>query len=464
MKIHFVGIKGVGMTNLALVLKKMGYEVQGSDVEEEYITDILLKKYKIPVFKGFSPENIRGVELIIFTGAHKGLENIEVKTAFKKGIPVYHLSEFIGKKLLSLFKTRIGVAGTHGKTTTSSILSYALLNLNQKLGYIVGAPNFNEKYEGGDFTGKDYFVLEADEYAVSPPIDLTPKFFYYSFDFIVLTTLDFDHPDVFKNKNHVKEVFREFLERNVSAEVFFNAEDTNLIELTKTIRNKVWSYGYSEENDIVIVNQTFSEKGSEFELELFSKEKAKFKVRLLGSHNVLNTTGVIGVLYRLGFSPNQIKKAVEDFFGAKRRLEFKGYFKNTMVFDDYGHHPTEIKATLNALKTSFPDKKILAIFQPHTYSRTQALLEDFAKAFDLADYVFILPIFASAREKKEDFNITSQDLVNRINVYNPKAKLVKSFQEVFSETKRLNNVDIILTIGAGDVYKCLEYFPLKNEK
>ena len=463
MRLHLVGIKGVGMTNLAVLLKKMGYKVKGSDVGKEYITDKLLRKHKIPVLKGFSPKNIGKTDRVIFTGAHKGEENVEVQFARRMGVKTLHQSEFIGKELLPLFKNRIGIAGTHGKTTTSSLVAYGLLNLGQKTSYIVGAPFFNNDFEGGDYLGKEYFVLEADEYAISPPKNLTPKFFYYDLDFIILPSLDFDHPDVFKDIEEVEKAFIKFLEKNPKATVFLNREDKDLIKLSKKVPNKKIFFGFSKGSQIRVFKPKFFPDGSRFIVEFFGKEREEFEVSLLGEHNILNAAGVIGLFYFLGFSPQKIRKAVKGFFGAKRRLEFKGYYEESMVFDDYAHHPSEIEATLKALKTAFPGKRILAIFQPHTYSRTQALLKKFALALSKADYSLILPIFASAREKKDDFKISSQDLIKEIEKRRGKTDFAENFEKVFQKARELKNIDIILTIGAGNVYECLDYFPLKNE-
>ncbi len=453
-----MGIKGVGMGNLAIFLKLMGEEVQGSDVKGKFPTDPLLAKYGIKVFEEFSKENLRGVDKVIFTGAHQGVRNPEVVWAKKQGIPVFHFSEFIGREVLPEFKIKVAVAGTHGKTTTSSLVVWSLLKLNKPLGYLVGAPFFNKTIEGVGFTGKEVFVLEADEYAKSSPVDTTPKFFEYkNLDYILLPTLDFDHPDVYKDERATILAFEKFLTLNPNAIVIYNLEDPNLAELMGRIKNKKFSYGRGDRADVRIGGVEFSPKLTKFSLHLFGN-RVSFEIELFGYHNVLNSTAVITLLYLLNNRLEEIGEALKGFSGADRRLEFKGRLKDKLVFDDYAHHPTEIKATMDALRKAFPEKKILLIFQPHTFSRTFALKEKFILALQEADRIILLPIFPSAREKPQEFNISSKQLVEMLVKKGKKAKLANSFEEAAKIAKESQDIDIILTAGAGDVYKCLNYF------
>ncbi len=463
MRVYFVGIKGVGMANLAILLKKMGYAVLGSDVGKQFITDRVLEKNKIFVKEGFREENVENVDVLIYTAAHGGKRNVEVMTAMKRGIPIYHLSEYIGKFVLPKFRKKIGVAGTHGKTTTSSLISYALYKAGVQLGYLVGAPFFSGEFEGADYVGNEFFVLEADEYAVSPPDDLTPKFFHYRFDYVILPSLDFDHPDVYKSFLDVKKSFKHFLDLNRKATVIANLNDPNVAELVGEVKNKVFSYGFGDV-DIKIQDLKFSKNASYFQIIFPEKNEFLYKISLLGEKNVLNAAGVISLLYLLGYDKETIGKLVTGFTGAKRRLEFKGYFMDKPIYDDYAHHPAEIEATLFAVRKAFRGKKILVVFQPHTFSRTKALLEEFVNSLLKADITLLLPIFPSARERNVSYKITSKDIVKMINNKGGKAVFVADFEQAASKIKEFaGEVDIILTIGAGDVYKCIEFLK-KYEK
>ncbi len=412
--IFIIGIKGVGMANLALILKKMGKIVTGCDIDEEFITDKWLKKNAIPVAIGF--ENLpQEVDVVIYSAAHGGKQNQLVLEAQRRGIKTLHQAQFLGE-LLKSFKHTVAVAGSHGKTTTAALLAYALLKLGAKPTYLVGSSEF-DGYPAGDFNSSDYFVIEADEYALDPPNDKTPKFNFLHPEIILCTNIDFDHPDVFKDLSDVQQAFA----------LFFK-------QASKVIRCE----------DLQIKNIRVNPEGTSF---IFNHEQ--FFLALYGEKNAFNAAGVIAVLLALGFDVDNIQKAIKDFTGAKRRFEKKFVEHDTLLFDDYAHHPKEIVATIRAARERFPNHRIIVIFQPHTYSRTQALLKSFSKALEEADKAYILPIFSSAREDVRDFTITSHDLVKNV-----KLKAVDSKGELFTLLeKNIRRGDVIFTMGAGDVYK-----------
>ena len=456
--VFIVGIKGVAMANLAVILNKMGKTVSGSDVREEFITDELLKKNKITWQVGFAAKKLSlNANLVIYSAAHQGNKNPQIREAIKRGIKVISQAEFLGQ-LSKQFKTIIAVCGCHGKTTTSSLLSYAFIKLGAKPSYMVGSSSFNT-YSGGDFNGIDYFVVEADEYGVNPPQNKTPKFHYLKPDYILCTNIDFDHPDMYENISEVKKSFLKFFSRNVSinrlidTSMNFCADDENLMSVAKKLPRKSYlTYGYSSFADLKVINAKSNENNSEFELILKNKIIGKFNLDLFGEKNISNAAGVILTLLKLGFDATRIKRAIKDFTGPKRRFE-KVYFKDgTFLFDDYAHHPNEIKATISAARSRFPNKRIVIIFQPHTYSRTQALVKEFGESLSLADKALILPIFPSARENPKNFNITSRDIEKDSRKKNIKA--ISSKKELIQLlTTNLKNQDIVFTMGAGDVYK-----------
>jgi UDP-N-acetylmuramate--L-alanine ligase/UDP-N-acetylenolpyruvoylglucosamine reductase len=438
-----LGIKGVAMANLAVILKKMGKDVYGCDIEEEFITDKLLSDNKISWKTGFKFDAVpKEVDLIVYSAAHGGTNNPLIVEAKKKGVEVISQAKLLGEIILQ-FERKIAVCGCHGKTTTASLLVYALNKLKQNPSYLVGVPFFTG-YQGGDFKNKKYFVVEADEYGVNPPIDKTPKFNLLDPDSIIATNIDFDHPDVYQDINETKEAFRKFFG---SKKIIANIDDNNLAQSIRGLN--ATTYGESEGADFQIINSEINENESAFEI----KGVGKFQISLFGRHNIHNATAVIVELLELGFKAPEINKAIHGFTGAERRFE-KIYFANDIfLFDDYAHHPAEISATINGAKERFKNRRIIVIFQPHTYSRTNSLMKEFSESLSKADIGLILPIFASARENSGSFKISSKDITRGFS----NLQYVKSDKEL---KKTLSNIlksgDVIFTMGAGDVYKLKE--------
>ena len=439
--IFFVGIKGVAMANLGVVLKKMGKNVTGCDVEEEFITDKLLKDNKITWKVGFKdlPKNI---DLMVYSAAHQGLSNPLIIKAKKRKVNVISQAGLLGELMLG-FETKIAVAGCHGKTTTASLLSYALNKLNAKPSYFVGVPFFTD-YQGADYQEKKYFVIEADEYGINPPSDKTPKFFKLNPDWIICTNIDFDHPDVYKNIEETRKAFVKFFGEK---KLILNIDDTKILQSINTLKSRrIITYGFSEKADYQIVNWKIDKDGSVFSI----KGTDSFKISLFGKHNISNAAAVIVQLLQLGFTAGKIKKALLGFKGAQRRFELVYKNNDTYLFDDYAHHPAEIEATIKSTRDRFGGRRIIIIFQPHTYSRTNFLLNKFKEGLSSADIGFILPIFASARENSRQFKIDSQDIVKgKKNLY----YVESSVQLINRLEKFVKKGDVIFTMGAGDVYK-----------
>lgn len=476
--IFFLGIKGVAMANLAVLLKKMEKNVTGCDLKEKFITDKLLEDNKINWQTGFDPAKLpEQTDLIVYSAAHGGTNNPIVVEAKKKKINIISQAQLMGE-LMDQFKNKVAVCGCHGKTTTSSLLVYALNKLKENPSHIVGVPFFtgyqtipgSAKYQGGDYQGKKYFIVEADEYGVNPPQDLTPKFQLLNPNYIIATNIDFDHPDVYKNIEETKKAFKKFFNRlyNSSAparrsldeggaapellltRLILCADDKNLMEVAKSLPKKSYlTYGFNKKANYQITNWKTDEEGSSFSINNFL-----YKTLLFGKKNISNAAAVISFLLYLGFSQEKIREAIKNFTGAERRFE-KIYCKNNIyLFDDYAHHPAEIAATINAVKSRFKNRRILVIFQPHTYSRTNFLLKEFRESLSLVDIGFILPIFSSAREKENEFKVDSKDIVkNKKNLF-----YVDSDVQLINRLNRvIKKGDVIFTMGAGDVYK------LKNE-
>lgn len=453
----FIGIKGVAQANLAIILKKQGQIVSGWDTQEEFITDETLKSQDIPIITEKITNLPVNVSVVIYSASHGGKNNPLVKDAQNKNIKIMHQSELIAE-ILKDFETTIGVTGCHGKTTTSGLLAYCLSRLSKNSAHLVGVSKFND-INGGDYRGNKYFTFEADEYALDPPNDKTPKFLKTIPKKAIITNIDFDHPDVYKDIDEVKNAYYEFMSRVLETQdslLVLNYEDLNLRNFAETHKNTI-TYGKNAESDLYYENFMSFEEYAEFSLSshYFGFENKKVKLQIFGEHNASNATGVFAMLLYLGFQIDEIIKVIGEYTGPERRMQLVFKKNNSLLFDDYGHHPTEIDATLKALKHRFPSKKIIVIFQPHTYSRTLALKHMFAESLSVADEVILMPIFASAREDKTQFNVSSKDIVSegkKINKHNFRvANTKKEFEGLLKEATK--NESIIVTMGAGDVYK-----------
>ena len=449
--IFILGIKGVAMANLALILTKMGKKVYGWDVTEDFITKPLLDSLPIKIFNHnhLDKEVIKKTDLIIYSAAHQGDKN-PLLNKFNPQIPRLHQVDVIDN-ILKQFSLPIAVAGSHGKTTTSSLLAFSLINLQQKPSYIVGSSNFNNSLGANYYppSRTSYFIVEADEYGLNPPYNKTPKFYHLHPKLIIATNIDFDHPDVYQNLDAVKIAFLNFFNKKT---IIACGDNKNLKDVLKKFERKQYLlYGFNQDNDYQIINWVVDEKNSQFDLYYKNKKIDRFKVKIFGTMNISNTSAVIVCLKFLGFSLKDIKAAIENFTGAKRRFEEIYHHKNTYLFDDYAHHPTEIIKTITTARLRFPKRRIIVIFQPHTYSRTKILLKEFAASLSNADLSLVLPIFPSAREKTIQEKISSLKIVN---LNKEKLIYISKKQELINKLKKILKVgDIIFTMGAGDVYQ-----------
>lgn len=466
--IFIVGIKGSAMANLARILSQMGKNVIGSDVEEVFITDEVLVKSNIKVIHSFEPKVLPSdTQLVIYSASHNGKDNAQVQEALKRGIQVKHQADVLGE-LIKRYKTSVAVCGCHGKTTTSALLSYALKNLGVNPGYMVGTSGFNNSY-GGEMGTDEYFVIEADEYGLNPPSNKTPKLNYLKPTHAICTNIDFDHPDVYETIDEVKKTFRLFFNKTISgisnARLLFCGDDKNLLEVAAGLsRNNYFTFGFSHSVDLQIIKVFNDEDKTIFQLknngvrsltEIRHNDVLQITVTLFGDKNISNAAGVILFLLTQGFDPTEINTALQGFTGAKRRFELVAKVNDSYLFDDYAHHPEEIEATIKAARKRFPNRRILVLFQPHTYSRTESLKDEFVQALSFADGIFIAPIFPSAREKVQKSSITSKDLeqiakekkITHLTGFNSKQELVEAFKG------QVKQGDIIFTMGAGDIYK-----------
>lgn len=451
--VHMIGIKGAGMTALAELLLKQGKIITGSDVHEVFFTDAILKKLKIKYSEEFNLKNIpKKADLIVYSTVYSPEKNEELAQAYKMNVPVLSYPEVLG--LLTNEKMTLAVCGTHGKTTTSALLADTLKFCGKDPSAIVGSHILN--WEGNALSGSgEYLVLEADEYQ--------NKLALYSPYGVILTSVDWDHPDYFPTVAEYEKVFEDFVARIPKHGVLIYCSDlASVSRIAEKAECQKISYGTLQGADFRIVGYApekmgfVSEKNAlkqTFSVQYGEEDLGKFSLRLAGVHNAQNATAVIALMSYLKIDIERVRQALEKFSGTERRFEYVGERYGALLYDDYAHHPEEIKATLGAFRELYPDRHLRVIFHPHTFSRTEALLGDFSQSFDSADEIKVLSIYGSARENQG--GVSSQDLVDGINQYFPgKAELVTDRGILISELeKTMGRQDVIITLGAGNVWE-----------
>lgn len=466
--IHFVGIKGVGMTPLAIIAKEAGLKVTGSDIEEEFITDITLRKAKITAINGFSKDNIKDVDLVVTTGAHGGFNNIEVKEARSKNIKVLTQGEAVGVFMNGgIFNRKfegISIAGCHGKTTTTAILATIFKVNGFDPSFIIGTSEIPSLTFSGHYGKGKYFIAEADEYATEPNFDKTPKLLWQHPKIAIFTNIEFDHPDLYQSVDEIRNVFLRFAKQlQNNGLLIVNGDDPQIQKLIKEYNGKIITFGKSALNDFVLKKIHISSEQTFFWIEMRGVIIGEFSINIVGEHNAFNALAAIIAAFECGISFEKIKKGLKTFTGSKRRSEYIGKMSSgALLFDDYAHHPTEIKKTLATFKQRFPKSKIICVFQPHTYSRTKILFKEFIESLNFADFTIITEIYASLRETT-DSKISSQFLVDKLNSFRNCAIFLPNLSNVieYLKQKKYRSDTVVITMGAGDIYKI--HNQLKNE-
>mgnify|MGYP000968421452 CR=1 FL=1 len=451
-KIHFIGIGGISMSGLAEILLNFGYEVSGSDIRSSSITK-KLEKLGVKVFIGHSESNIQSPDLVVYTAAINQ-SNPELIKAHRLGIPAIDRAELLGQ-IMRKYKHSIAVAGTHGKTTTTSMISTTALKCNLDPTIHIGG----ELDAIGGTTrvgGNNCFIAEACEYCGS-----FLKFYPY---IAVVLNIEYDHADYFKDISHIKDTFAKFISQvPENGYVVACADDSNILQILDGVYCNKVTFGLDPEKAMwSAANIVFDDRGcASFNLLFNKKDMGVIKMNVPGIHNVSNAVAAAATCHILGCNIDSIRLALSDFWGTHRRFELKGTSNDIKVIDDYAHHPTEIKATLKAAK-NFRHSKVWCVFQPHTYSRTKSLLSDFSDSFNDADEIIITDIYA-AREV-DTGEISAKDLALRIRSSGKKVVYIKKFEDIVSYLEdKASPGDIIITMGAGDVYRIGEMF-LENKK
>jgi UDP-N-acetylmuramate--alanine ligase len=439
-KVHFIGIGGISMSGLAEILLNEGYSVTGSDAKDSPIIE-KLRNMGAKIYINHSEDNVVGADLIIYTDAISK-DNEELIKALSLGVPVVDRATFLGA-LMQNYKNSIAISGTHGKTTTTSMLSTILNRSTLNPTILLGGEL--DEINGNVRLGSEEFILtEACEYK--------GNILKYFPTMAIILNIDADHLDYFKNMDHILDTFIKYGE-NLSSDsrLLINADDINAKKVIERTKAQVTTFGLNGDWHYTAENINFSSEGyPSYTLRIKGEGLYNIQLNVMGIHNVYNSLASIAVAHMYGISIEEVQNNISFYSGVHRRLELKGYFNGTKIIDDYAHHPTEIKASLNAIKNSTKGN-IYCVFQPHTFTRTKLLLDSFAESFKDADKVIITDIYA-AREKDNGL-IHSKDLVNAIIDKGSDAIYLGSFDEV--ENYLLDNVkenDILLTMGAGNVY------------
>jgi len=452
--VHLVGIKGVAMTALAQMLVGLGKTVTGSDVEEEFVTEKILAQLGVEIFVDFSPEHLHAsTDYLVFSGAHNGSSNPEVLAAKEKKIPVVSHAEALGQMMQG--KTGISVCGVGGKSTVTAMIAWILEFAGEKPSYSIGVGQARNLGRTGKYIKESaLMVVEADEYATDPGIDNTPRFMFQTPTVTVCTNLEYDHPDVYSSMEDVQQAYLKFFQKLPNGgTLVINGENAELKNLVTQVNKQIAIVDISSTPSNAWHYSNYTAVKGKNTLQ-FSAQGRECTVDLVvpGKFNALNALYAVAAATAVGVPIEKALAAMKLFTGTMRRFEDKGIKHGVQYYDDYAHHPTEIVATLSALREWYPKNHVIAAFQSHTYSRTKMLLNEFAHAFAQADEVVLIDIFPSAREAF-DPTVTSDLLAEKIVETGKPAKNLKTIQEAKEYIeKTVKPGDVVMTLGAGDLY------------
>jgi UDP-N-acetylmuramate--alanine ligase len=439
--IYFVGIGGIGMSGIAELLLNLGYQVSGSDIQSSGITK-RLESLGGKIYEGHLADQIEGADVVVTSSAIQK-DNPEVEAAYRASIPVIPRAEMLAE--LMRLKYSVAVAGAHGKTSTTSIVASILGEGNLDPTVVIGG-KLNSVGTNAVLGRGEFIVAEADESDGS--------FLKFSPTIAVVTNIDQEHLDFYKDLDEIKQVFLSFIDRIPFYGLAVLCLDNEAIQdIIPAIKKRFTTYGLNKQADYQARHIVFKGPTSRFFVYHQNEKLGDISLNLPGIHNVNNSLAGIAVGLELGIPFQIIKKALETHQGVQRRLQVKGIEQGIQVMDDYGHHPTEIKTTLAAVRESWTDKRIVVVFQPHRYSRTKALFSEFTRSFYQSDVLVVLPIY-SAGEKKI-VGVDSRSVCDGIRAHGHKSVIcVDTHEEAVSSVKEvLKEGDILLTLGAGDVWK-----------
>jgi UDP-N-acetylmuramate--alanine ligase len=444
-KVHFVGIGGIGMSGIAEILLNQGFEISGSDRALSEVTSHL-SDLGMKIYEGHSPENLKDADVLVYSSA-VSLDNPEVKAAVERKIPIIKRSEMLAECMR--MKYGIGIAGTHGKTTTTSMVGLTLTEGGIDPTIIVGGKLSGLGGTNARLGDGEFIVVEADEFDRTF-LKLTPTI-------AAITTLESEHLDTYKDLDDIKSAFIEFANKvPFYGFVVLCMDEPALQDIIPQINKKIFTYGLTSQADIRAVDITHNEFSSSFSVKYKDEDLGKIKLKIPGIHNVKNSLVAVCIAKELGIDFEIIKKALESFSGVYRRFEVK-YNKEILVIDDYAHHPTETSATLAGIRSGW-DRRLIAVFQPHLYSRTRDFYQEFGRSFLNTD-IFICTDVYPAREEPID-GVSGELIAEAARKFGHKNVIyVKDKNEVPEKLREIKkDKDIIITMGAGDIWKYGEKF------
>jgi UDP-N-acetylmuramate--alanine ligase len=444
-KIHFVGIGGIGMSGIAEIMLSRGFKISGSDMSESATTE-RLQSIGIPVTIGHSEDNLGDVDVLVYSSA-VNISNPEVEAAIARDIPVIKRSEMLAETMR--MKYGIGIAGTHGKTTTTSMVGLVLTEAGIDPTIIVGGKLSSLGGTNARLGHSDYIVVEADEFDRTF-LSLTPSI-------AAITTLETDHLDTYKDLEDIKGAFVQFANKvPFFGFVVLCLDEPALQDIRPLIKKKILSYGTTQQADVSAVDIEYTAFESTFTVDYKGEELGEITLNIPGKHNVNNSLVAVAIAKELGVEFSVIKKALESFSGVYRRFETK-YNNEILVVDDYAHHPTEVNATLSGIRNGWK-RRLVAVFQPHLYSRTRDFYAEFGRAFLNSD-VFICTDVYPAREEKME-GISGELIANAAKSFGHKNVIYLENKQDIASTllKLVKDDDIIVTLGAGDIWKYGENF------
>jgi UDP-N-acetylmuramate--alanine ligase len=435
--IHFVGIGGIGMSGLAIIMRNMHFHVSGSDIQRSDITSNL-ERMDIRVAYKHEKRNVEGADVVVYSTAIRH-NNPEIAEARRIGIPIIHRGELLAE--LTRLKVAVCVSGTHGKTTTTSIISDVLNRGGLSPTTVVGG--IIKGKSQARFGKGEYLVCEADE---------SDKSFLKLFpSYAVITNIEAEHLDHYKDIDEIKEHFSYFANHvPFWGCTFLGTDSGGVREILEQIQRKMVTYGLTEDAELVATDIKKRQQGCSFRVTYDGEDLGAFSINLLGQHNINNTLAAIGVGLELGIALEKIKNALARFKGVHRRIELIAAVRGVKIFDDYGHHPTEIAVTLQTIRENFPKKRIISIFQPHRYTRTQHLFNDFAFSFLFADVVIVTDIYPA--HELPIPGVSGESLTKRIRKEQEAVHYIADFDDIVVFIKKtVRRGDIIVVQGAGSI-------------
>lgn len=446
--IYLIAICGTGMAALAGLLKKAGYRVTGSDANIYPPMSTLLNDAGIEIFPGYKKENISSDIDLVIVGNAVSKTNEEVQAVLEAGISYTSFPAALSKFFLEGRKSLV-VTGTHGKTTTTSLLSWVLESSQRKPGFMVGGwlKNFDSNHQ---VPQGEYFVTEGDEYD-SAFFDKGPKFLHYRPDASILTGIEFDHADIFSDLDQIKQVFRDYVGLIKSDGVILvKSDDNNIRDVIKSAECNIETYGFEDGADWRIENYRFEKGFGHFSLSFKSQPRGDFQLAMMGRHNVENAAAVAGLCFNLGLTADEINKGFQTFKGIKRRQEIVGEKKGITVIDDFAHHPTAIDLTIDAVKKAYPGQRVWAVFEPRSAtSRRKVFEESFPKSFLKADRVVIAGLFAPEKIKEEE-RLDAEGVTASIREMGGVADYIPQVDDIVEFIiKNSNSGDVILVMSSG---------------